>query len=87
MRNTCEGKNAPTSVCNRTWKASKAPNNIAPNSALPGRQLANITNAIHIQPLPLTIPKKNESNADIVKKAPPRAMIDEPTITAPIRNP
>ena len=42
---------------------------------------------MHIQPRPFTIPKKNESNADIVKKAPPRAIIEEPTIIEPIRIP
>ena len=78
---------APTSVCIRTCNASNAPNSNAPNKAFPGFQLAKITNAIQIQPLPLTIPKKKASKADIVRKAPPKAIRAEPTTIAPILSP
>ena len=42
---------------------------------------------MHIQPRPLTMPKKNASKADMVRKAPPRAINADPVTTAAIRSP
>jgi hypothetical protein len=52
---------------------------------LPGRQLANTTSAMQIQPRPLTMLKKKALNADIVRKAPPTAISADPAATAPSR--
>ncbi len=60
---------------------------MAPSSALPGRHEPKTTSAMAIQPRPLTISKKNELKADMVRKAPPIAISALPAITAPMRMP
>ncbi len=52
---------------------------------MPGRQEPKTTSAMQTQPRPLTISKKNELNADMVRKAPPTAISAEPAATAPMR--